>query len=334
MFFPVTFGGCSKAFAAATFPATLQWTIAGHDGASTWVAAGLASNLENPVAYSLDGGATWSAGTGAYTDAFSTDGLAHNGTIWSCLGADSGTHKAMTSTNGQAWTQRALTGFQLNTDSPNSYIAIGATFYGVGNLVQRHLYSSSNGYDFSVNSNVLPNAGQAWSGLASNGVTAVAVAGGTSGNTNVAGKIAIGDLPAGAWTATTMSDNSTWWYVIWTGRIYFAVGAPGIGAKSTDDGATWSQLTIPTATDRGGITITKYGVPCATDSGMIILPIETVSDSGTTEICYVSCDDGATWISQSVAQAGKWAGSGSDGSAVVVVGTDTGSGSTKASYST
>jgi len=319
---------CRKTFAGATLPATLQWWDVEKVG-SIWVAGGQATAGEVPFAYSTNGGATWSAGT-ADNAGWMVTGIAHNGTVWAGYISNDGT-KGFTSSDGQTWDLGVKTGNIYIGTTGNGFVAIGTRFYMVTNLAHRHLFSSSDGLTFTQHTDVFPNSGQNWMALATNGTYSVAVSGGGTGSTSVAARILNTDLPGSSWTQTAMSASALWRYVIHlTGDKFFAVASAGIGAISTDAGATWSALTLPTSTEDADVT--RYGVPCATTSGRIILPIETVADTSTTARCYMSCDDGQTWINLTLSQQGKWSASGCDGSAVVIVGTDTGSGSAKAEY--
>ena len=298
--------------AEGTMPATTFWVSLGHNG-SQWVAGGLGPNM----AYSADG-ISWNAGTGAFA-LYQWQRLvwfSSESKWWAYTGGPN--TAAMWSSDGIAWTQSGHNGPTPNTFSGPTWI--GTRIYEFSGGASDNLYSSLDGSSWGTHAGVMPSATYAWTCLATNGTTTVALQG-LTGSSNVAASIANSSLPTGTWTARTLPSTDSWLFVIWTGRVFFAVSvASGQGARSYD-GETWESVTIPTTiNDPTPKTVGHWGKPCATSDYKIYLPIDYVAGPDKASKYLSSRDDGTTWEECSTGTFERRIPSATDGSRIVLVG--------------
>ena len=319
-------------FAATTMPAALDWDGVAYAN-NIWVAIGFSdTGAENIVAWS-DDGITWNAGSGAYAATYTWTKPVWNGTFWAVNTHGASPNKGMTSSDGKAWTQHNLAGTAFSINNTPGMIAVGSTFIATRGLARNEIYSSTDGYTWTEQVDVLPDDTVTWCGLATNGTITVAVQGYPSGTSNKAASILNANLPGGVWTVRTLPATSNWLHVIWTGNCFFATtfGSPTTGARSYD-GITWESLTLPSTA--AGFTITLYGTPVAEGNGTIILPVTYTTGNAARNRCHTSYDDGTTWTERTLTETDRWDAAASDGNKVVIIANfDAGSGSTRAQYS-
>lgn len=288
MFFIVqigTFDTC-KAIAAGTMPATTLWASMAHNG-SQWVAGGTGPNM----AYSSDG-ITWNAGTGAYAS-FSWGQLGYCTPAGRWVVHNNFDSKAMTSTDGIAWTQTTHDGPYINSFAPLR--EIDSRMYKASGSASTDLYYSTNGTSWSLSASAFPQS-VGWVDFATNGTVSVAVPG-ITGSYNYCASIANASLPLGVWTQRSLPISSSWQYVIWNGRVFMAIGiAAANNCVRSTDGSSWEAVPLPTTiSDPTTKTIGVYGKPCATSDGNIYVPVTSVAGPDQTTKYLGTKDDGTTW---------------------------------------
>ncbi len=263
--------------------AVLNWTRNDVGAASgNWIGLGVAGTetfvmedpwggtFADPVASTLNAGASWSAGT--TSTAFKPYAAAYNGTnrvivvgsghaagtglenyrrvagVWSACGALptaalyfsiawNGTTfcatrngAAATTTDGAAWTARVCA---VTGDS--RIIAHNTKFVAIGDGDANCYVSSDNGVTFV--SHAMPSSG--WQDLVSNGTRIVAVG---------ADKVAYSDDDGGTWTQVVVVG--TWYGVEWNGSMFCMISGAAAQFATSSTGAGWTVDTIPFASSQ------------------------------------------------------------------------------------
>ena len=305
---------CNCVLHGSTFqpapPYLYKWYAVASNEAGTEVAGcwrnataqgqGDASNL----AYSTDGGQTWTAGT--ITSGSSADNTYYairwNGSWWVAV---SGVTIA-----------RSQDGINWAVTTPGTFLPIGAgdyntsmdvlpdnRFYGVyGNVDNTNLLiSGNNGVSF-TSYNVLPSSARQWTGVAHNGTNVVAISNGVGGGgTAAAAYKDIANITS-AWSSSTMPAAAQWQQVIWNGTYFIATASTNTavrGARSLT-GSTWEEITLPTQAHQGVSlkNIANYGHIITDDRGSLWLSVWRLDDLGTpttTGTFFCSSDHGSTW---------------------------------------
>ena len=286
----------STAWATGTLSSVANWNSIGY-GNSKYVAVS-AGPLN--VAYSTNGGLTWTAGT---IPLGSDDGrcVAYGGGVWVIPYA--GANDVATSTDGITFT------FQTNVLTvARDWSAIT---YGNGYFVMVQTTGtttaqySTNGTTWSAG--VLPSADE-WTSVAYGNISGtnyfVAVSGGTTNSTAGASSVDNG----ATWTARTLPTSTRWSSVTFGNSTFVAVagnsGTTTTSAAYSTNGTTWTASTLPGAAARW---------TNVTWNGTVF--VATAYSSNRSAVS----EDGITWTEITMTTTANWTGGASDGAFNTVV---------------
>ena len=268
----------STAWASGTLSSVANWSAVGYGGSKYVAVSGPTLN----VAYSTNGGSTWSAGTiPTGTDdarciaygggtwvipyissndvATSSDGITFSFQSnvltavrdWSAITYGNGTFVlvgnsssvAQYSTNGTSWSSSTMPG----TDEWTSvaYGNIGGTNYFVvvsGSTTNSTAGASSVDNGATWTARTLPTSTR-WSSVTFGNSTFVAVAGNSGTTTTSAAYSTNGTT----WSAATLPGAAArWTNVTWNGSVFVATAYNSSRSAISEDGITWTEITMTT----------------------------------------------------------------------------------------
>lgn len=278
--------------------ATTNWFGVGY-GNGKFVAVGN-GGATSRVAYSTDGGVTWSASVTGISGNINLYAALYANSTWVIVGAQ---QQAYTSTDGIAWTSHTMpTGGYTDLTYFNG-LFISMSGQGTATTVAA---TSPDGVTWT--SRTMP-ASVVWSGVANNGTTAVAVAGGYRTVGTTAGTQAASSTNGTTWTSQTLPSSQTWSGVAYGNGIFVAVHQTQANANvyaTSTDGATWTNRT-----SMPSIFATSNCTSIAFTNGKFIV-------HGTNTRWGAYSTDGLSWTTFALGGSGSWYGHASDGVATGV----------------
>ena len=240
--------GSSSILTGTTFVATgvgSFTSIVGKATENASVAVAIAGGTGvDDTAYSLDAGATWTAGgnlpsTGSWTD------IAHGDSKFMAIKSGSN-QPAISLDNGETWTNTVGT---LPTSTTWTSVAYGGgRWVAIASGGTNVAYTDDDGETWTAGTGL---ASSNWNSVTWGNNRFVAVSATT-------GTVAAYSIDYGAtWTASTLPSSAAWSHIEYGQGVFLAV-SDGTGAATSEDGIVWTARTAPAA---GGYIATAFGNP-------------------------------------------------------------------------
>ena len=310
MLFSVFFGSAATCgtYTSMTLPASMDIVSAASNGTGTLIAAKSGGVGSASVIYSTNGGATWTEATGTNTGGY--------GFVISCwidgrfiVREGSGYNQIQYSANGSAFTTTTGTYTAPTTDIAPGVneavsVTVGASDYmlvsgGTESSSDTSFWSTLDGVDY-VKRNLLPYSGD-WGAMCKSPSTVLMVMRefAAAATDKIATHAYDGNLLTTAWTgrATSQVPTIKWFHAFYNGRCFFlAENSTTKACRSYDEGATFENVTLPSAENRLMV--------CNPETGAILVAGGNVAVPTTSGYC--SLDDGDTWDAVSVVENKVW----------------------------
>jgi hypothetical protein len=236
---------------AADNAAGTVFVATGNGGATTGtasqvttVAVAIASG-GTASAYSVDGGATWTAG-GALPATATWSAIAYGNGRWVAVASGSADN-AFSTNGGVSWTAGG-TGAVLGSATWTGIAYGGGRFVAIASGGATTYYTTNGGITWTLGTGL---ASSNWNAITYGEGKFVAVS-------STSGTAAAYSLTGAAWTAATLPSTAAWSDVRYGQGLFFAVSG-STAAASSEDGVNWTARTTSTAAN--GFSAAVFGNP-------------------------------------------------------------------------